>query len=163
MKVRATCDINRSRVRFSLHIRPGTSKYTYLLIVSRAEPNEGEFTHFTKKYQRQEDEVRCVPGRQSSERTFTCSPYHFLWLVGGHRVLVTVVHAALLFHYLLIHLAIRQDRRTRAYLSYLFIFIIVDLSGKNRETVRSIPRHFPRSCRRRHIESFFKILQKFKS
>lgn len=39
-------------------------------------------------------------------------PYHFLCPPSGHRVLVTVVHAALLFHYLLIHFAIRQ-RNTR--------------------------------------------------
>lgn len=45
--------------------------------------------------------------RGAYPRTLRC-PYHFLCPPSGHRVLVTVVHAALLFHYLLIHFAIRQ-------------------------------------------------------
>lgn len=55
-----------------------------------------------------------VDGPRNSGRAFTC-PYHFPWPVGGHHVPATVVHAALPFHYLLIHFAIRQDRGTRAY------------------------------------------------
>lgn len=46
----------------------------------------------------------------SFPRTLRC-PYHFLCPPSGHRVLVTVVHAALLFHYLLIHFAIRRRER----------------------------------------------------
>lgn len=92
----------------------------------------GKASKVSLKRIRQEREVRCVAYRQFSGRTFTCCPYHFLWPAGGHRVLVTVVHAAIPFRYLLIHLAIRQDRRTRARIFPTFVF---ELSNFRKPTI----------------------------